>query len=723
MKTKVINQVFCLVVSLCMLFALLPTTAFAEESGISLMSMLGADVSHYNNATGDKLDYDVFPDDLIDMPETSITQSPDISGLYTPEIPEGYREFTDSETGIKYALAKIVIFLGNGYDDIVFDNLDDLDEVDIPADAAMVGLRYYWDIDDSGIVEPDPEPEPEPDPDEGGDDETTVPIVNWINSIDRSVVQNDEPLSASAGITPDTYVLQNANKDGITVNYSATMDMENLSSFFGGQSWAVLNQNAYGIDDSTIVKLHFVFDENVDVTSFDDDRFAAASLTSDMFQMDDYEINEANNELILICHWNTEGVIEQRNAYWAAHGGSVGNEVIFGNDFAFLDNMITLKNVQLDVKSDWEGESVQLTNNGYVDGYVYLRTYSDYATFPSITNDDFNPDDEGYVTAVGGPIDGGKEDDTFVLTTNGKISEPGLEKWIVTDDGKVEMDDVAAGTEVTFELDSNVPDNLGKYISVEVDDPTIKAVDATDSYQLIFLDTLDPMFSDPTDFVVKIGDTELTSDQYVLDLSNTHQFTVTLDLAALYHANVITNEDIQGATPITVTYTATLSEDATAESYTNAAQVVYPDGQSSMDMVWVKTYAIKVFKYDQATHNGLEGAQFVLTHKGSDGTDSQMLTSGEDGYIRVDGLDAGNYELREIKAPEGYVCSDEVLEIVVSAEEAGSDYIIEVEFANTLIPHTGGTGTVMYTVGGVAIIVLAGILLVVYRKSRKKQDR
>ena len=39
------------------------------------------------------------------------------------------------------------------------------------------------------------------------------------------------------------------------------------------------------------------------------------------------------------------------------------------------------------------------------------------------------------------------------------------------------------------------------------------------------------------------------------------------------------------------------------------------------------------------------------------------------------------------------------------------------------LPQTGGTGTMMYSIGGAAIVVIAGILLVVSRKSRKKQDR
>lgn len=354
------------------------------------------------------------------------------------------------------------------------------------------------------------------------------------------------------------------------------------------------------------------------------------------------------------------------------------------------------------------------------------------ATITGATSDDglgaaIDPDGDNEYTVTAETEATGPE------TGDEKVSKPGLEKWIVTEDGnKIEMDDVAAGTTVNFQLNSNVPDDLGKYITVEADDPTIKtanSVDSVDSYELTFVDKLDQMFDDPTNFEVKIGDKVLTADQYVLDLTNTHNFMITLDLAELYHASVITNDDIKNATPITVTYAATLNKEATAGIYVNKAQVVYTDGDSyegsSMDTVWVRTYALDVFKYDQATNKGLEGAEFVLTLLDDDKNDvsSWMLTSGVDGKIHVDGLDAGSYELRETKAPEGYVCSDEVLKFDISYEAAGSDYMIEIEFANVLIPHTGGTGTLMYTIGGIAIIVLAGVLLIVYRKSRKKQER
>lgn len=145
-----------------------------------------------------------------------------------------------------------------------------------------------------------------------------------------------------------------------------------------------------------------------------------------------------------------------------------------------------------------------------------------------------------------------------------------------------------------------------------------------------------------------------------------------------------------------------------------------------MDTVTVKTYAIRVFKYDQVTNEGLEGAVFGLYQKDSDGNlinNHGTLTTDAEGYIRVDGLDAGTYYLKEAAAPDGYVCSETELEIKVNDEAAGVDYIVDASFANAAIPETGGTGTMMYSIGGAAIVVIAGILLVVSRKSRKKQDR
>lgn len=325
------------------------------------------------------------------------------------------------------------------------------------------------------------------------------------------------------------------------------------------------------------------------------------------------------------------------------------------------------------------------------------------------------------------------------LDAKDKTSYPGLDKVIVTEDGtEVDADTAAAGGTVNFKLTTNVPDDLLNYINLpDVDDPSVVNVLADEpvrgSYQLVIHDQMDDeLVLDPESFVVMIGDTELAlMDEYTIAYDVSHNedgtcdFEITLDLVNLYEMGAITEEDIDNATPITVTYTATLAEDATAGEYLNTAWVTYPEGESEKDTVTVKTYGISIFKYDQANNAPLSGATFELYQKDDEGNvieDSVIeLTSGENGYAVIEGLDAGTYYLKETQAPEGYVCSEEELTITVPGDAGEGNYVVSVSFANAQVPHTGGAGTLMYTIGGAAIILLAGALLLISRYSRKKQ--
>ena len=334
-----------------------------------------------------------------------------------------------------------------------------------------------------------------------------------------------------------------------------------------------------------------------------------------------------------------------------------------------------------------------------------------------------------------------------------KISLPGLDKDILVtgEDGSetgADSDTVAAGDTVKFELESNVPQNLEEYIDYpETEDPEISpnslGTAGAGEYTLVFHDEMATELTLDEESIQVMLDDEEIADQYVninYDPDDNCTFEVSVDLAAMYNDDVITEQDL-GVTPITVTYTATLSEDVVAGAYINTAWVVYPDGSSQPDTVTVYTYGIDIFKYDQgkdvaAEDAGLSGAQFALYGEdsvivGDDGAvtikgDAKPVwtgTSGENGHVTIPGLDEGTYYLFETEAPEGYVKSDTPLKIVIPEDADEDTCMVNVNFANTLIPHTGGTGTLMYTIGGVAIIVLAGVLLVVYRKSRKKQDR
>ncbi len=317
------------------------------------------------------------------------------------------------------------------------------------------------------------------------------------------------------------------------------------------------------------------------------------------------------------------------------------------------------------------------------------------------------------------------------LDPKDKVSYPGLDKQV--GDNDEEMNDVdvdaAAGQKVNFQLTSNVPTDLTNYLNPEdVYPPVIGNADPGEAgavevenrgeYVLTFHDQLNAMLTNPENYVVKIGNTTL-SEGYTLTntgLEDGCSFEISLDLVALYEAGVITDDDIKKATPITVTYDATLSKEAEAGTYENTAWVTAPDWTTSKDIVSVNTYAIDIFKYDQADNTGLAGAEFEL--KNSEGVVIAAVTSGEDGHVVIDGLDKGTYYLKEAKAPEGYVCSSAELEIVIPGS-ADADNTVSVRFANSQIPHTGGSGTLMFTIGGAMLMATAGMLLVVSRKRRK----
>ena len=203
----------------------------------------------------------------------------------------------------------------------------------------------------------------------------------------------------------------------------------------------------------------------------------------------------------------------------------------------------------------------------------------------------------------------------------------------------VKEDTVAAGDTVNFKLESNVPDDLMNYIIPDVEDPevveneisTLANVPIEDrgEYSMTIHDQMDDALSlNPESIEVKIGDTVLESQYYMVNTSTTDgcDFEITMDLIALYKAGIITEEDIASATPITVTYTATLKEDAAAGSYENTAWVTYPTGESEKPVVTVDTYGITIFKYDSATNAGLEGAVFELYD--SNAEDAEPIRTG-----------------------------------------------------------------------------------------------
>ena len=168
----------------------------------------------------------------------------------------------------------------------------------------------------------------------------------------------------------------------------------------------------------------------------------------------------------------------------------------------------------------------------------------------------------------------------------------------------------------------------------------------------------------------------------------------------------------------------------------------------------VTTYAGKVNLLKQGDKDGdgvmenLAGAEFTLTNDA--GAATPGLKSDVNGVIDFGYLAAGTYTLTETKAPSGYKTIGSTYQFTVKTKEATSTEFttyevsenaavteVEMTFVNNnaadanivvtdppadTLPATGGIGTYVFTFGGAAIILLAGVLFVIYMKKRKAED-
>lgn len=108
----------------------------------------------------------------------------------------------------------------------------------------------------------------------------------------------------------------------------------------------------------------------------------------------------------------------------------------------------------------------------------------------------------------------------------------------------------------------------------------------------------------------------------------------------------------------------------------------------------------------------------------------------ENGKVSFIGLDAGTYTLKEKTTVSGYkkvndfdveISSDTPYAVFTASSgwdnetNGGFKKDIDNPLTETL-PGTGGMGTVLFTVGGAAIVLLAGALFVVYMRKRKADE-
>ena len=286
---------------------------------------------------------------------------------------------------------------------------------------------------------------------------------------------------------------------------------------------------------------------------------------------------------------------------------------------------------------------------------------------------------------------------------------------------------------IPFQLTATLPNNVESY----------------NKYYLKFNDTLKGLDYN-NDAVIKLGD-QVVTDSFTQSYDATAKtLTFTCDDIKAFGA---TNSD-----KIVVEYTAKLNENAKCGGKFGNPNTVYLDfsnnpniggegdrGKTPEDKVIVFTYKVVINKIDE-NGKALDGAKFTLYKKIKNEKDKEIeavISGDKNNIFTFNGLDDGDYVLKETEVPDGYNKADDI-EFTIKADHSiesdtpelkslsgdkvtgeivlqpnKDDGSLSKAVPNTkgiVLPSTGGAGRVAIYVIGAILVVGGGIVLVTKKR-------
>ena len=314
-----------------------------------------------------------------------------------------------------------------------------------------------------------------------------------------------------------------------------------------------------------------------------------------------------------------------------------------------------------------------------------------------------------------------------LTTTNPTVSiydkniGPEIEKTQNRKDNPTVDGSVQVGDTINYEITGKVPSTTG-YTTY-----TYRIEDTMDNGLTFKKDTLKVYIGDST---TELEDT-YKNIEFTPDATNPTGFKL-----------IIKVDQLQGKVgeKITVKYDAVVNENAVTVVSKNTAKLVYSNnpnsnsvGENSPEPTKVFTAKIVIDKHDATDSNvKLDGVVFKLyklvegnkkyyKYTPASGTTDAMvewvdiaqateITTAGGGKAEIKGLENGTYYLKEISTLDGYNLLTEDKAITISGSNDGTKLVVTTEVPNkkgTLLPETGGMGTIGLTALAVAVVACA----------------
>lgn len=362
----------------------------------------------------------------------------------------------------------------------------------------------------------------------------------------------------------------------------------------------------------------------------------------------------------------------------------------------------------------------------------------------------FNDLDYGYYLVY---QTGTKEIQSSLVSVDKDTAEVSLKGEAPSIEKTANAETVEIGQVVTYTITGTIPDTTGY-------DSYVYKIKDTLTTGLDFVKDADGTVVDDVNAYpvsVKIGEGQATPQ--TAKLSGDNNRTMTLDLSQW----IKENQTSKGS-EFTVTYYAKVNANAVVTEK-NSASLEYGNDPSNTTTttpseVKTPTYPLQIRKFARGDEqNFLDGATFRLypTEENAKADTNAIGVTGSNGTYTVDknsknfdmvsveseipsgmnlklnGLAAGTYWLVETEAPDGYNGVTAPIKITITksndtdvnnwtiskGDDVVEDKIIDIENSTgTILPGTGGMGTVLFTVVGVVLALLIGASFVISRRKR-----